>query len=485
MRRYFEPLIGQEIGFDELINKISDISKIYQLMGYITSKAYIPPQKITDGIIKINVLEGKIGQVEVNETKWARTSYLQNNLIKPNNIQESKILNINNLKTTLNDINDKEYLQGKVTLKRGSEPETTDIILNVKDRFPLSFEPSWDNFGRDYTGIQRAGLNIANKNITGFGDTLNNGMDFSKGVFGINTEYSVPLGSNGTELQLGYSHSGIKVGQELKSQEIKGKSNSFRTALSMPLYKKNGLKINSDIAYNMLSSKTESSINSAYNNKYELRALRTGLNLLKEDNTGRWGSRIEVSTGLPMLGAKTKKEDDSDATSKFVKLEGTITRIQLLPLNSFGIFKLSGQYSHEHLLSAEQMQVGGMYSVRGFKEGVLTGDIGYNLSLEVRKPIPYLPKDISIPYWKDKITKIPLKNKIYFSVFYDQALARELKQNVPYTYKNFMQSIGTGLNFSLTKYINTNMYVGVPIGKQRNDTQNSVRFHFGISSDLI
>ncbi|HBG49963.1 MAG TPA: hypothetical protein DDW90_10825 [Cyanobacteria bacterium UBA9971] len=485
LNKYFESLIGKVVGFNEILDAISNITQNYRQMGYITSKAYIPPQKITDGIIKINILEGKIGQIEINDTKWTKTSYIKNNLVKSTGIEESKIFNVNNLKTTINNINTAEYLKGKVTLKSGNIPETTDIILNVEDRFPFDFGTSFSNQGKEYTGIKRFGINLGDQNITGFGDNLNNNLNFSKGLFGVSTSYSIPLGSKGAKLQFDYSHSYVKIGNELKSQKISGKSNEFNSKISIPIYRKKNLILNSDIDFDMLSSKTESPINSAYNNKYELRALRTGLDLQNEDNTGRWGSSLTVSTGLPFLGAKTLKEDYSDATSKFVKFEGNITRIQLLPLNSYGIFRISGQYSHSHLLSSEQMQAGGMYSVRGFREGVLAGDVGYNITLEARKPVPYLPKYISIPYRKDKVIKIPLKNRIYFSVFYDQALTRELKQNVSYNYKNFMQSVGAGLNISLAKYLNANIYIGVPLGKQRDDGQNSARVHFGISSDLI
>ncbi|HSA06155.1 MAG TPA: ShlB/FhaC/HecB family hemolysin secretion/activation protein [Candidatus Gastranaerophilales bacterium] len=485
LNKYFLHLIGKEVGFKEIVDAISDITLAYQSMGYITSKAYIPPQDVIDGVLKINILEGKIGQIDINKTKRVKSSYIKNNFIRSNNLEESKIFNVNNLKNSLNELNSTEYLKGKVILKQGNESQTTDIILDIKDRFPVNFGASTDNFGRNYTGLQRFGLNVGTPNITGFGDSLNNHLDFSKGLFGINTVYSVPVGSKGAKLQFGYSHSDIKIGQELKSEKIKGKSNDFNTKISMPLYKKNNLIINSEIGFEMLSSKTESSVNSAYNNKYELRVLRTGLNLIKEDNSGRWISSATVNTGLPFLGAKTKKEDESDATSKFVKLEGSLIRIQSLPLKSFGIFRLSGQYSPSHLLSAEQTQAGGMYSVRGYREGVLYGDLGYNLTLEARKAVPYLPSTVSVPYGKDKNIKIPVKNRIYMSVFYDQAIAREHRQGISYSYKNFLQSVGAGLNISLTKFINANMYIGVPLGRQRDDKQNSVRFHFDISSDLI
>lgn len=485
LQKYFDNLTNKEVGFNEIINAVYEITRVYQSMGYITSKAYIPPQKVSNGIIKINILEGKVGQIEINRTKWAKTSYIRNNFLKSNNVNEAQLLNINNIKSSLSDVNSKDYIKGSVELKRGKTPETTDIVLNVKDRVPLNFGATWDNLGRDYVGLQKAGIKISDRNLTGFGDNLGTNLSFTRGIFSNNVFYSLPLGAKGAELRLGYSHSIVRLGDELKSSKIKGTSNDFITTLSLPLFKNQNIKLSSDLTYDMLSSKLESPINNAYNNKYELRALRTGLNLLENDKSGKTFSRLEVSTGLPILGAKTEKVDASDATSKFVKIESYITRIQYLPWDSYCFLKISGQYSPFHLLSNEQTQYGGMYSVRGFREGVLYGDVGYNISVEARKAVPYLPKELKIPYRKDKVAKIPLKNRIYFAVFYDQALARELHQEVAYSYKNFLQSIGVGLNMALTKYLNANMYIGIPVGRQRNDRQNSVRYHFGISSDLI
>lgn len=485
LNKHFKNLINKNVGFNEIINITSEITKEYRSMGYITSRAYIPQQKIQNGIVKINIMEGEIGKISVNKTKWAKSSYIKNNLLKTSGVEEKQAFNINNINSSLSDINSKDYLKGGITLERGETPASTDILFDIKDKIPLNFKATWDNLGKDYVGIQKAGLNLSNQNVTGFGDTLNSNITFAKGIFNNNVSYSLPLGSKGTELNLGYYHSKIKIGNELKSLGIKGISNDFKVAISTPIYKNKNVKISSSVAYDMLSSQLESSENAVYNNKYELRAIRTGLNLQEHDSKGKLYSKLEVSTGIPILGAKTEKADASDATSNFVRIESSIMRVHSLPYNSYGIFRLSGQYSPVHLLSPEQTQYGGMYSVRGFREGILYGDIGYNLSIEIRKPVPCLPKELSIPYKGDKAFKIPLKNKVFASVFYDQALARELHQNVAYSYKNFLQSTGIGLSFSLTKYINANMYIGIPLGRQRDDRQNSVKFHFVLSSDII
>lgn len=483
LERFFKKYIGKEVSLVDIKKSIESITYVYQEMGYITSKAYIPPQTMEDGIVKIAVLEGKIGNIDVNKTKWVRSSYIKNNILKPNEVQSTKVFNINNLKSSFNTINSKEYLKGNVTLKKGTTPETTDIHLNIEEKFPLELSTTYDNLGRKYIGTQRADVTIGTKNLTGFGDRFNESISLSKGVLALNSNYSLPIGYRGMELQLGYSHSNVKLGDELKSQKIRGQSNMLNTGLSLPLYQKNRLNLNSDVAFNLLTSRISDAADT-FENKYKLSVIRTGLNLSNEDRTGRFYSRFEVSTGLPLFGATRGKYDQSAPCGQFVKFEANVTRFQSLPYNTYGVIRASTQYSPFHLLAPEQSSLGGMYSVRGYSEGFLNADMGYNLSLELRKPIPYLPNRLPVFYWKHKVVSVPLKNRIFLATFYDQGLGYQLRQNVPFSYKNFIQSVGSGLVINISKYLQTNMYIGIPLGHKREESQNSLRFHFGLNSNF-
>lgn len=476
-------IIGKEVYIDNVIELTDKITSMYREKGYITSLAYIAPQEIKDGYLEINVLEGKIGNIKIQGNKWARTTYLKNNILKSNDFDNQKIFNVNNLKKSLNIINNNDYLKGQVTLQKGEKPETTDIILNIHDRIPLGVNASWDNSGRDLIGIQKANLTLINHNLTGFGDSVYAGSCFASGTFGLNTGYNLPVGSKGTELRLGYSVSKVKLGGDYKQYNIRGRWLDFSASIFQPVYRKGDWTISTDSTFDMRQSNTTMQ-DYEYNNS-SVKAFRAGINLNKEDYKGRWIYRLETSTGLPALGG-TPKTEKGVGSNKFFKINTNLIRVQGLPFNSTGVIRIGTQFSPNTLLSSEQMQIGGAYSVRGFNEGLFLGDYGYTASLEIRTPIPFLPSKVTIPnlliYKKSRT--VPLKDRIQFITFYDQGL-------VKYSYKDlnqfssFMQSVGVGFRCYLTKYLISNIDFGIPIGRDKTHYQKFGRVHFSLSSEIL
>ena len=51
--------VGQEVTINDLIGMANSITEYYQKNGYISTTAYLPPQKVEDGNIEIVVMEGK------------------------------------------------------------------------------------------------------------------------------------------------------------------------------------------------------------------------------------------------------------------------------------------------------------------------------------------------------------------------------------------------------------------------------------------
>lgn len=468
-------IIDKRIGtYSELIQLkeiIKDLSQYYNDNGYITSFAYLPAQKIKDGVLKVNIVESKISNIKIEGNKWARTSYLKNNMLKAEGIQENKIFNVKDLRKSLGKINETNYLKGRAILQKGEDNESTEIVLNATDRAPLRFNAGWNNQGRDLIGVQRSVLTVGNENLTGFGDRIYASNVLAKDTYGLNTNYFLPLGPYGTELRLGYGYSNVQPGSEYRVQGVEGISHNFSVGLIQPIYEKDNFKVTSDIGLDMLRARTNINSSVLYD-KYDLRILRTGLNAIKDDKSGRWISRFEVSTGLPMMGASTEHIHSEKSTS-FVKLNPSLIRVQRLPYQTTGILRIAGQYSPDSLLPVEQFQAGGMNSVRGFKEGLNYGDNGYFINLELRKPISFLP---DYKYAK-------LKNKVSFAVFYDQGMARTRGNNQGY--KDFLQSAGFGLRINLAKYLYANLDFGIPFGRDRTGDQRGMMFHFNISSDVL
>ena len=86
--------IGETVTIDDLIGMSNTITEFYQKNGYISTIAYLPPQKVEDGNVEIVVVEGKYGNITIEGNKWARKKYLNATFLKDKNIQEDKVLNV-------------------------------------------------------------------------------------------------------------------------------------------------------------------------------------------------------------------------------------------------------------------------------------------------------------------------------------------------------------------------------------------------------
>ena len=81
----------------ELFQARSTITKLYTDKGYVSSGAYIPPQELDDGTVKIAILEGKLEEVNVSGTKKLSPNYVSSRI----EAAAGKPINVDNLLSAL------------------------------------------------------------------------------------------------------------------------------------------------------------------------------------------------------------------------------------------------------------------------------------------------------------------------------------------------------------------------------------------------
>ena len=189
-------IIDHEIYFEDLLAYALRISRYYQSKGYLTSYAYIPAQEIKDGVVTVSVVESPVNNVDVTGNKWARTWYLKNVVMGRDGLREGTVFNAKALQGALREINEESYMKAQSTISK--DGDDTKIDLEVQDKFPLKFNFSWDDYGRSYTGVQRASFLVGLDNLTGFGDKIYGGTILSTGSTGVLAGYSIPVSPYGT-----------------------------------------------------------------------------------------------------------------------------------------------------------------------------------------------------------------------------------------------------------------------------------------------
>lgn len=475
--------IGQQVTVADVVGMANMVTDYYQQRGYISTIAYLPPQKVQDGNIHISIMEGKYGDISVTGNKWEKDSYLKNTYLTDKYIEEGKLLNVRDIQESLREINATGYMKGQVALTDNEEgAEFTNLELNIADRFPLDFDFRWDDMGTTTTGLNRAIFFAGMYNLTGFGDQLYSTTTLSRHSIGQGVFYSIPITkTKETKLNLGYSYSGAEVGGEWKDLGIESKSHNFYGTISRRLVKTDNYKLYGDIGLDIRNTKTTFDAAPFANYEYKARTAKVNLTNIKDDFYGKTFFNVGTGVGLPMFDATdhgiygdVSKHDKSQPNNNAVRVFANAARLQALPLRSTGIFQVGGQWANRSLLPSEKMSVGGMTTVRGYEESTFISDYGMTASAEVRFPVPFLR--MMLP---EKLHFID--DSIRLAAFYDMGWFGDVKSGDG---SDVIMSTGGGLILKITKYLSGNIYIGVPIGNKPEDA-SGCRVHFILSSNIL
>jgi hemolysin activation/secretion protein len=122
------------------------------------------------------------------------------------------------------------------------------------------------------------------------------------------------------------------------------------------------------------------------------------------------------------------------------------------------LFKNSAQLSNYNLAAAEQFQIGGATSVRGYGPGEFAGDRGIYSSVEWSIPPYFLSKNTKVPFADEK-----LFNALRFVCFYDWANARLNNPAAGEEKSQTLKGWGYGVRFNV-KDLSLKFELGYPLG---------------------
>lgn len=470
------PYENRENTFSDVQSLAASLTDLYYQKGYVTSRIYIPPQKIEEGILTLAALEGRLGTIEITEGRYFKARSVKHGI----SIKEGDPLNINSLRRNILALNENPDRGVRVLLKPGERTGESDLQLEIIDRFPLHVTPSFDNLGRHTIGDNRLGLQISNNNLLGFGDMLTSSASFTRRSFSLASQYQMPVGSHGTIIGFEQALSKLHMGESVRALDIEGNSSTYSPFIKQPLFSREQQKLTLEIAFDFKQMDTD--ILQSDFSRDQLRVLRPTLHFEEYDRWGRIFMQHEIGLGLDLFSGTdgfSGSPSRLGAGSKFFRYTGSIVRTQRLPFSTFGIFRLSGQLTPDRLVSAEQFQVGGAFSVRGYKEGQVSGDNGMLVSAEWRVPFFLTPKP-----WKIPFTQLTIRDNVQMSAFLDYGSVHINKPATGVDRSEYLLGGGIGFRFNLGKYLTARIDIGFPMLNQPDD-DSGPRVHFGFSNAIL
>lgn len=466
-----DSVIGKNVTFKELQDLIENFNYLYATKGYVTARAFLPPQTIENGVVKINLVEGTVGNITVEDNRWTRESFIKKRLsAKEGEIFEIGLLEQDILK--FNKYNDGVKL--KANLEKGESIGTTDIKLKAEEKFPFHVIGLMDNAGRKTIGELRGGLMAYADSLFGYRDRLSLGAYASRHSVTPFADYNIPVNKYDGKVGFTFSSSFAQIGEgPYKMFDIKSRSYNYALYYTHPLIRKPFFELTSYSAVNYKQASTSFSDVTIYTDK--ITSFETALNARYDTKRGIWYLNQGVYQAFPIF---------SDA-SKYFKYTGSLIRLHDFGHGIVGQFRGMYQYSPQDVIPyIDQFQAGGLATVRGYSEGLLIGRSGYILSAELMFPLA--PQTITLKKKTEK-RKVPFVGKYVKGIaFVDHAGIYPFKGEGPgaqtYHQSDYMISMGLGLRITLPGDATARLYWGSPLMHNSHEGYyRNPRFHFEIS----
>lgn len=475
----FDPIVeryeDKDLTMEDLNILATAIERDYLRRGIIAA-CFVPPQDIKEGKVILRVVEARMGELQIQEGPF----YTEDRIKYYWGIKPGEILRYDVMSKSIQLMNKNPDRDVGATLHAGKEPGTTDVLLDVKTRFPIHFFGSFDREGTVSTGRERTGLGIRHNNFLFIDDTLLVGTTFGRRFQGNYVYHTVPITNFGTGIMYGYSRSTSAPGKELEQFVIKSLSENVSFYINQDIYKKAEYMGDVSIGFDANDKTTVSLAGNGTLSRDRLRIIRIKSTLIHRFPGAITYISPELSQGINGFGSRPRNILSSRSSGNtFTKFNLSIRHKRSLPLNLQLAWNSKLQLASEKLPSQEQFALGGIDSIRGYPSQDYLGDSGFQTSVELMVPAFWIPDFMRLPY--DAST---LKDATTGILFFDFGYAECRGHNPGETYMRRMAGAGLGFRMRLYNQAVFRFEWGFPVrnlGNKPITEAEKTRFHVSIN----
>ena len=387
-----QELVGQSLTLAELEQAAQRIAEFYRARGWY-ARVYLPEQDLTDGRLRIQVLEGHFGKSQLNAPAEQRADGAYVQQLVSHGLQAGEPLSAAALERGLLLANDLPGIQAQGLLQAGQQRGQSDLLVSVHDQAFVTGDIGLNNHGVRATGRAQAVGGLALNNLSGQGDQLALRLLAAEGVRSALARYSLPLGYDGLRLALHGSVLGYELGGSYRPLDAEGHARTAGLTLSYPLIRQSQRNLSFSAGYE--NRRYRDDMLDASLRRHDINALTLGLTGDLSDAFGgvSWGSAQFIQGVLAIADVAGDRAQDAagpHSQGSYSKLALQLGRLQALGWLGSGWqlqAGLSAQIASGNLASSERMTLGGPQQVRSYPVNEAVGDAGVLLKLELQREL--------------------------------------------------------------------------------------------------
>jgi hemolysin activation/secretion protein len=207
------PFAGPGRNFGDVRRAVQALQQAYRDRGYNVVVVQLPEQELDQGVVRMRVVEPRIGKVDVQGNRQFSTANIRASLPA---LQEGTTPNIRDISASLKVANTNPAKQTTLDLQSGATPDTVDATVRVTEDKPWRVGLTADNTGSPETGRTRLGLLLQHANLWGRDHVgslqYTTSLEKPSRVSVWGAGYHVPLYALGDSMDFFASHSNVDSG---------------------------------------------------------------------------------------------------------------------------------------------------------------------------------------------------------------------------------------------------------------------------------
>ena len=393
----FSKYRDRPLTFTDLLELETELTRLYTSNGYINSGVVIPAQNVSQGTVRLQAVEGRIEEIEVNVDGRLEESYIRSRLARgaktPLNIEELQeslqLLQLNPLVESIN---------AELSVGRSRDRWLLDVSVNQADAFnPVLFV---NNSRTPSVGSFQRGIELNHDNVLGYADRFSFVFRDTDGSDDFDTSYTIPFNALDGTLGLRYRYvdSNIIEGS-FEQAEIESQTDELEFTLRQPILLQYDSESTQEFALGLEFSRQTNEVTAQgeplpdlspganADGETRISALRFFQDWTRRTRRDVIAARSQLSAGVDIFDATVDESLPADA--EFVSWRGQVQWLRQLNADSDInlLLRSDVQLSSDDLVPLERFSLGGFQSVRGYRQDALLGDNGVFASAEVRVPV--------------------------------------------------------------------------------------------------
>ncbi|HUN55822.1 MAG TPA: ShlB/FhaC/HecB family hemolysin secretion/activation protein [Smithella sp.] len=477
LREIIKAFTGNKKTAEDVEKARDTLEKFYHDSGYPAVLVNIPEQTVKDGVVKLQVIESRIGRVKISGNRYFTSEKMMKDL---SSFNSGEILYLPKVQEEISRLNRNQDFKVEPVMTPGKEPGMIDVELKVEDHMPLHASLELNNRCSPDTESLRLNGIFHYDNLWQKEHSLTlqyqTAPQNSNEVQAVSASYILPAPweKDHQWILFGmWSDSDVAFGEDFA---MIGKGNIFGTRYVIPLPPYKLYAHNVTLGLDYKSFKTNLNMGAStgeIDTPVTYMPLSLAYGSVLQDS---WGGMTQFSAAMNVSFrgiVSNQREFDNDSykgRADYLYFTAGVQRDQKLPLDMGLMIKVDGQISDQSLISNEKYAAGGMESVRGYKESESLGDNAVHSKVELSFPDPL---------GKSGIGK---RLQITPYIFYDFALLTEIDPASGQTSSYRLEGTGAGVRGTLTKYLEYEADWAVALNDTDQTKSGTNMFYFKIKA---